>query len=87
MAKRQADQLMSFAWYIDLGASRHFTNMQDWFPKYIAYSSKDSMIFGSGEEFTIVGKGNVQLSFEEKMLIFLDVYNVLGMELNLLPIS
>jgi hypothetical protein len=35
----------------------------------------------------LVGKGNVQISLGENMLTFLNVYYVLGMELNLLSIS
>jgi hypothetical protein len=84
MAKRLANQLWSSTWYIDSSASRHFTNMQDWFMEYNACSSKDSMIFDGGEEYIVVGKGNVQISFGGKMLIFLNVYYVPSMELNLL---
>jgi len=62
--------------------------MQDWFTEYIACnSSTDSVIFGGGEELTIVGKGNVQIYFGGKMLIFINVYYVLGMELKLHSIS
>jgi hypothetical protein len=40
-------------------------------------SSKDSLIFGGSEEYTVVGKGNyVQISFGAKMPIFLNVYYV-----------
>jgi hypothetical protein len=45
------------------------------------------VIFGGGEEFMVVGKGNVQISFGGKMLIFLNVYYVPRMELNLLSVS
>jgi hypothetical protein len=82
MATTQADQSRSSAWFIDSGASRHFTNRQDWFTEYSPCSSKDSVIFGGGEEYTIVGTGNVQISFGGKMLMFLNVYYVPGMELN-----
>jgi hypothetical protein len=44
------------------------------------------MIFVGGEEYTIVGTGNVQISFGGKMLMFLNVYYVPGMELNLLSV-
>jgi hypothetical protein len=60
---------------------------KDWLTAYTSCSSKDSVIFGGGEEYTVVGKGNVQISFGGKMLIFLNVYYVPGMELNLLLIS
>lgn len=59
----QANQPRSSAWYIDSGASQHFTNRQDWCTKYTPSSSKDSVTFDGGEEFAIVGTGNVQLSF------------------------
>lgn len=64
MATTQADhdQSRSSAWYIDSGASRHFTNRTDWFTEYVSCSSKDSVIFGGGEEYTVVGKRNVQIS-------------------------
>ncbi|GLJ38454.1 hypothetical protein SUGI_0783050 [Cryptomeria japonica] len=45
------------------------------------------MIFGGGEEYTIVGKGNIQFLFGGKDLIFHDVYFVSCMELNLLSVS
>ena len=45
------------------------------------------MIFGGGEEYTIVGKGNVQISLGGKMIIFLNVYYLPGTELNLLSVS
>ena len=57
MAKRPADHVNSSAWYIDLGASHHFTHRKDWFTDYQPYS--DSIIFGGWEEYTIVGKGNI----------------------------
>jgi hypothetical protein len=66
MAMTQADQPKSSAWFIDSGASRHFTNRHDWLTEYMPCSSKDSVIFDGGEEYTIVGKGNVQISFGEK---------------------
>lgn len=47
----------------------------------------DSVIFGGGEEYTVVGKGNVQISFGGRDLIFLNVYFVPGMKLNLLSVS
>jgi hypothetical protein len=59
MATTQVDQSRSSAWFIDSGASHHFTNRQDWLTKYTPCSSKDSMNFGGGEEYTVVGKGNV----------------------------
>lgn len=55
--------------------------------EYISYYSKESMIFRDGEELMVVGKGNVQISFGGKMLIFLNVYHVPQMELNLLLVS
>ena len=45
------------------------------------------MIFGGGEEYRVVEKGSVQISFGENMLIFLNVHYVLGIELNLLSVS
>lgn len=57
MAKRLVDRVQSFAWYIDFGASQHFTNMRDWFTEYKAWS--DFVIFGGGEEYIVVGKGNI----------------------------
>ena len=44
------------------------------------------MIFGGGEEFIVVVKGNVQISFGRKMLMF-NVYYVPDMELYLLLVS
>lgn len=44
------------------------------------------MIFGGGE-YIVVGKGNVLISFEGKMLIFLNVYYVLGADLTMSSIS
>ena len=41
------------------------------------------MIFGGGEEFIVVGKGNVQIFLGGKRLIFPNVCIVLGMEPNL----
>jgi hypothetical protein len=65
MAKRQANQGKSSTWYIDSGASRHFTNMRDWFTEYtICDSFEDSVIFGGGVEFKVVSKGNVQIPLE-----------------------
>jgi hypothetical protein len=45
------------------------------------------VIFGGGVEYMVVGKGNVQISFGEKTSIFLNVYYVPSMELNLLSMS
>jgi hypothetical protein len=42
--------------------------------------------FDGGEEYTIVGIGNVQISFGEKTLMLFNVYYVSDMELNLLSV-
>lgn len=59
MAKRPADHVKSSAWYIDSGASRHFTQCRDWFIDYQPYS--DFVLFGGEEEYTVVGKSNIQI--------------------------
>jgi len=87
MTTTHADHLKSSTWFIDLGASHHFTNMQDWLSKYTSCSSKDLVIFGGGEEYIAIGKGNVYISRGGRMLIFLNAYNVPSMELNLLSVS
>ena len=45
------------------------------------------VIFGGEEEYTVVGKGNIQIQSAGRKFIFLDVYYVPGMELNLLSVS
>ena len=85
MAKRLADHVKSCAWYIDSGASRHFTHHRDWFTDCQPYL--DSVIFGRKEDYTIVGKGNIQIQSAGRNLIFLDVYYVPRMELNLLSVN
>ena len=45
------------------------------------------VIFGGGEEYTVVGKGNIQIQSVGRNLIFLDVYCIPGMELNLFSVS
>ena len=85
MAKRPTDHVKSSAWCIDSGASCHFTHCRDWFTNYQPYL--DFVIFGDGEEYTIVGKGNIQIQSVGRNLIFLDVYYVPGMELNLLSVN
>ena len=72
MAKRPTDHVKSSAWYIDSSASRHFTHLKDWINDYQPYS--DSVIFGGGEEYTVVNKGNIQIHSAGRNLIFLDVY-------------
>jgi len=67
MAKRPVDHVKSFTWYIDLGASHHFTHRRDWFTDYQPYS--DSVIFGGGEEYMIVSKGNIQIQSVGRNLI------------------
>ena len=84
VAKRPADHVKSSAWYIDSGASCHFTHHRDWFTNYQPYS--DSIIFGGRGEYTVVGQGNIQIQSVGRNLIFLDVYYVPGMELNLLSV-
>ena len=85
MARRLADHVKFSAWYIDLGDSRHFIHCSDWFTNYQSFSN--SVKFGGAEEYTVVGKGNIQIQFAGRNLNFLDVYYVPGMELNLLLVS
>jgi hypothetical protein len=44
------------------------------------------VIFGGGEEYKIVGKGNVQIEMQGKRLLFLNVFFV-PLDKNLLSIS
>eukprot|EP00253_Pinus_taeda_P004550 PITA_04550 len=85
MAKRSSDHVPSSAWYIDSGASRHFSHRRDWFIDFSPFS--DSVVFGGGEEYTVVGKGTVQIQSGGRTLIFLNVYHVPSMEINLLSVS
>ena len=85
MAKRPTDHVKLSAWYIDLCAFRHFTHRRDWFVDYQPYSN--FVIFGGGEEYTVVGKGNIKIQSVGRNLIVLDVYYIPLMELNLLLVS
>jgi len=85
MAKRSLDHVPSSAWYIDSGASCHFSHRRDWFIEFSLFS--DSVVFGGGEKYTVVGKGTVQIQSGGRTLIFLNVYYVPGMEINLLSVS
>eukprot|EP00253_Pinus_taeda_P022033 PITA_22033 len=85
MAKRSSDHVPSFAWYIDSGASCHFSHRRDWFIDFSLFS--DSVVFGRGETYTVVGRGTIQIQSGGCTLIFLNVYYVLGMEINLLSVS
>jgi len=47
-------------WYINFGASHHFTDRKDWCINYVADSScTNSVVFGGGREFIVEGKVNV----------------------------
>eukprot|EP00253_Pinus_taeda_P007025 PITA_07025 len=85
MAKRSSDHIPSSAWYIDSGASRHFSHRRDWFIDFSPFS--DSVVFGGGEKYTVDGRGTVQIQSGGRTLIFLNVYYVPGMETNLLSVS
>ena len=45
------------------------------------------MVFSGGEEYMVVGKRNVQISFGRNILVFLNVHYVPRMELNLLSVN
>jgi hypothetical protein len=45
------------------------------------------MIFNDGEEYIVVGIRNLQISFGQKMIIFLNVYYMPCMEFNLLSVN
>eukprot|EP00253_Pinus_taeda_P027273 PITA_27273 len=85
MAKRSSEHIPSSAWYIDSGASRHFSHRRDWFIDFSPFS--DSVVFGGGEKYTVDGRGTVQIQSGGRTLIFLNVYYVPGMEINLLFVS
>ena len=57
MAKTPTNHVKSSIWYIDSGASCHFTHRRDWFTDYHPYL--DSVIFGGREEYMVVDKGNI----------------------------
>eukprot|EP00253_Pinus_taeda_P004299 PITA_04299 len=85
MAKRSSDHIPSSAWYIDSGASRHFSHRRDWFIDFSPFS--DSVVFGGGEKYTVDGRGTVKIQSGGRTLTFLNVYYVPGMETNLLSVS
>lgn len=84
MAKQLVDHSKSFVWYIDGRVSYHFTHIKDWLTEYTI--GLDSMIFG-GDEYIVVGKGNVYISSRGETLIFFNIYYVSSMEFNLLSES
>ena len=85
MVKRSSEHVPSSAWYIDSGASRHFSHRRDWFIDFSPFS--DSVVFGGGEKYTVAGRGTVQIQSGGRTLIFLHVYYVPGMKINLLSVS
>eukprot|EP00253_Pinus_taeda_P002078 PITA_02078 len=85
MAKRSSDHIPSSVWYIDSGASRHFSHRREWFIDFSPFS--DSVVFGGGEKYTVDGRGTVQIQSGGRTLTFLNVYYVPGMETNLLSVS
>eukprot|EP00253_Pinus_taeda_P011625 PITA_11625 len=54
---------------------------------HVLSSACDSVVFGGGEDYTVVGKGTIQIQSGGRTLIFLNVYYVPGMEINLLSVS
>eukprot|EP00253_Pinus_taeda_P014834 PITA_14834 len=85
MTKRSSYHVPSFARYIDSGASHHFSHRRDWFIDFSPFS--DSVVFGGGEQYTVVGRGTIQIQSGGRTLIFLNVYYVPGMEINLLSVG
>lgn len=71
MAKCPSDHVKSSDWYIDSSASQHFTHRRDCFIEYTPFT--DSVIIGGGKEYTVIGKGNVQIQFGGRNLIFLNI--------------
>eukprot|EP00253_Pinus_taeda_P032077 PITA_32077 len=67
------------------GTSRHFSHKRDWFIDFSPFN--DSVVFDGGEEYTVVGRGTVQIQFGGPTLIFLNVYYVPSMEINLLSVN
>ena len=51
------------------------------------YPYNDSIVFGGGEEFKIIGRENVQIQSGGCQLIFLNVSYVPGMASNLLYVT
>lgn len=84
MATCPSNHNTSSAWYIDFGASWHFTHHRDWFTQFSPFS--DSVVF-EGEEYTVANKENVQISLCERDLRILNGYFVPSMKLNLLSVS
>ena len=57
MSRDTIDNMKTHPWYIDYGATCHFTNKKDRFIPYVAnVSSTDPMIFGSGVSSIVEGK-------------------------------
>eukprot|EP00253_Pinus_taeda_P005669 PITA_05669 len=54
---------------------------------YAFMAKSDSVVFGGGEKYTVDGRGTVQIQSGGRTLIFLNVYYVPGMEINLLSVS
>lgn len=85
MAKRLIDHSKSSTWYIYFGAYQHFTQRKDWFIEYMAFSNL--VFFDGGEDYIVIGKGNVQISFGGENFIFINVYYLSGMKLNFIFLS
>jgi len=77
MARDKADNVKTFAWYIDLGASCHFINKRVWYISYVANGSSNGfVVFGGGKEYKGEGKVNLQITLLGKQLVFLNVHHV-----------
>eukprot|EP00253_Pinus_taeda_P032099 PITA_32099 len=67
MAKRSSDHIPSSAWYIDSGASHHFSHRHDWFIDFSPFS--DSVVFGGGEKYTVDGRDDLIITGSSAHLI------------------
>jgi hypothetical protein len=77
MARNKDSKSGKDDWYVDSGASRHFTNNIDWYVDFVEDKfQSDSVVLSGKKEYKVRGKGNVLLQLRGKKVMIKDVYYV-----------
>ncbi|CAJ2658384.1 unnamed protein product [Trifolium pratense] len=74
------------AWYLDSGCSNHMVGNKDWLFEFDE-SFRESVKLGNDSKMAVMGKGNVKLDMEGKIIVITDVYYLPGLSNNLLSIG
>lgn len=73
-------------WFLDSGYNNHMSGENNWFSE-LDHIFRQSVKVNNNSILNVMGKGNIRMKIEEKIMVFTEVFYILDLKNNLISIG